>query len=92
MECKNLNTLWPRERTSPRNEMRIKHYYALRNVDGTERTVTYLSMPLSADSGYQAGSGEHHPCGGGSNYDPGQHVEGEMDAEVDAGEDDEGPC
>jgi hypothetical protein len=50
---------------------------------------TDLSMP---DSGYQAGCGEHRPCGGGSNDDPGQHVEGEMDAEVDAGEDDEDSC
>jgi hypothetical protein len=52
---------------------------------------TYLPIPLPADSGYQAGSGEHHPCGDGSNDDPGQDVEGEMDAEIDTGENDEDP-
>src|SRR5918995_587187 len=42
-------------------------------------------------SGYQAGSGEHHPCGGGSDDDPGQDVDGEVDTEIDAGKDDEDP-
>jgi hypothetical protein len=49
---------------------------------------TDLSMP---DSGYQAGSGEHHPCAGDSDDDPGQDVEREVDAEIHAGEDDDDP-
>jgi hypothetical protein len=49
-------------------------------------------MPLDAYSSYQAGSGKHRSCGQCSYGDPGQDVEGEVDAEVDAGEDDESPC
>src|SRR5919112_6831170 len=49
---------------------------------------TDLSMQ---DSGYQAGSGEHHPCAGDSDDDSGQNVEREVDAEIDAGEDDDDP-
>jgi hypothetical protein len=48
-------------------------------------------MPLPAGSSYQAGSGEHGSCGRRSYDDPGQDVEGEVDTEVYAGEDDEDP-
>jgi hypothetical protein len=48
IECKNRNTLRPRERTSPRNDICIKYCYALREVDGTERTehgcTTYFEI------------------------------------------------
>ena len=48
IECKNHNTLRPRERTSPRNDICIEYCYALREVDGTEGTehgcTTYFEI------------------------------------------------